>query len=322
MDRNILITGCSGFIGYHLTELLCKRGINVVGVDNMNDYYDVNLKKQRLSKLQAFNNFTFFKVDICDRNEFKRIFSDNQFMCVVNLAAQAGVRYSIDNPQAYIDSNVAGFINVLELCKEYKIHSLIYASSSSVYGDCHNIPFSEKDNSIQPISLYGVTKKFNEEAACSYYNLFGLNSIGLRFFTVYGPWGRPDMALYKFVKNIEDGNEIEVYNYGKHSRSFTYVDDIVESISLLCDMYEEKNNFCEILNIGGDQTIQLLDFIDIIKNKLDKEVKMKLLPKQIGDIKSTVSDCSKLYDITNFKPQTDIKIGISKFIDWYREYHK
>ena len=243
-------------------------------------------------------------------------------MCVVNLAAQAGVRYSIDNPQAYIDSNVAGFINVLEFCKEYKIHSLIYASSSSVYGDCHNIPFSENDNSIQPISLYGVTKKFNEEAACSYYNLFGLNSIGLRFFTVYGPWGRPDMALYKFVKNIEDCNEIEVYNYGKHSRSFTYVDDIVESISLLCDMYEEKNNFCEILNIGGDQTIQLLDFIDIIKNKLDKEVKMKLLPKQIGDIKSTVSDCSKLYDITNFKPQTDIKIGISKFIDWYREYHK
>ena len=322
MNKNILITGCAGFIGFHLTKKFSEIGYNIIGIDNLNDYYDINLKKNRLSKIEGYKNFNFFKMDISNKLNLESIFESNKFDIVINLAAQAGVRYSIDNPNAYLKSNVVGFINILELCKKYQIDKLFYASSSSVYGDCLNSPFSENDSSISPVSLYGVTKKFNEEAAYSYYNLFGLNSIGLRFFTVYGPWGRPDMALYKFVKNIQENKEIEVYNYGKHSRSFTYIDDIVESIALLLNVFCKKNNFYEILNIGGDQTIELMDFINIIKLKLDKEVKMKLLPKQIGDIQSTNSDCSKLYDIINFKPETDISVGISNFIDWYRKYYK
>ena len=322
MNNNILITGCAGFIGYHLSDYMCANNYNVYGIDNLNEYYSKKLKNDRLIKLEKYNNFKFSLVDITDNKKLAELFKSNNFSCVINLAAQAGVRYSFENPQAYIDSNITGFINILENCKKYNIKSLIYASSSSVYGECNNSPFSENDTSIMPISLYGVTKKFNEELAYSYYNLFGINSIGLRFFTVYGPWGRPDMALYKFVNNILNDDVIDVYNHGEHSRSFTYIDDIVQSIGLLCNNFGSNKNYFEIFNIGGDKSVKLMDFIQIISDRLDKKVKMNFLPKQVGDIKSTESDCRKLYEHIKFKPKIDIKSGINNFIDWYIEYHK
>ena len=250
MKNKILITGCAGFIGFHLSnylctvgESICRNGFEIFGIDNLNNYYDVSLKERRLEILNKNINFTFYKIDIKNKNSVDKIFKSNDFSCVINLAAQAGVRYSFENPQAYIDSNVIGFMNIIESCKDTNIKFLIYASSSSVYGDCKNSPFKEEDQSIQSISLYGVTKKFNEEISFSYYKLFGINSIGLRFFTVYGPWGRPDMSLYKFVENILNDKEIEVYNYGKHNRSFTYVDDIIQSIYLIFNKFKNNDNF-------------------------------------------------------------------------------
>ena len=319
--NNILVTGCAGFIGFHLSEKLCKKGYNVVGIDNLNNYYDVNLKNKRLQKIKKYSNFIFHKIDISDSSKLRNIFENNNFYTVFHLAAQAGVRYSLENPKAYIDSNIIGFTNILECCKSYGINSLFYASSSSVYGECENSPFSERDNSIKPIAMYGVSKKFNEELAYSYYKLFNLNSIGLRFFTVYGPWGRPDMALYKFVDKIKKNKEIEVYNYGNHNRSFTYVDDIIESMELLWRKFYNKKKYYEIFNIGGDKSIKLMDYIKIIEKKLNKSAMIKFLPKQKGDIESTEADCSKLFDYINFKPKVLIDVGINNFIDWHNKYY-
>ena len=322
MMNNILITGCAGFIGFHLSNELCRQGYNVVGIDNLNEYYDVSLKKNCLNKIKKHNNFKFYHIDITHNNELKNIFENNNFQIVINLAAQAGVRYSLENPRAYIDSNIIGFTNILECCKLYEINSLLYASSSSVYGECEKNPFAEKDNSIKPIAMYGVTKKFNEELAYSYYRLFNLNSIGLRFFTVYGPWGRPDMALYKFVKNIKNDKEIEVYNHGKHDRSFTYISDIIKSMELLMSKFYKQKQYFEIFNIGGDKSIKLMDYIKIIEKKLNKNAIIKFLPKQKGDIESTESDCTKLFDAINFKPEVSIETGRSDFINWYNDYNK
>jgi len=323
MKHKILITGCAGFIGFHLSKLLISKGYDVKGLDNLNDYYDVNLKKNRLHQIVSEHNFEFHKIDLLDKKQMDDLFKNNNFTCVVHLAAQAGVRYSLKNPQAYIDTNITGYVNMLELCKEYGIKLLLYASSSSVYGDCKNFPLREDDVSIKPISLYGTTKKFNEELAFSYFNLYRLNTIGLRFFTVYGPWGRPDMALFKFTKNIIENQSIDVYNKGNHSRSFTYVDDIINAIELLLIKYlniDESIN--SVLNIGGDKSIELLDFINLIERKLNKKATIKLLEKQPGDVERTESNCDKIKSLVEYKPKVSINDGIENFINWYKSYYK
>lgn len=321
MHKKILITGCSGFIGFHLTKKLADIGCGIIGLDSMNDYYDVLLKKNRLKELNKIKNFSFFKIDISDSKEINILFNNNKIDYVIHLAAQAGVRYSIENPHAYIDSNITGFINILEQCKNFNIN-LIYASSSSVYGDCMKIPFSEDEKCDMPISLYGASKRFNEMISYTYKNLFNVSSIGLRFFTVYGPWGRPDMAYYNFTKNILNDDEILVYNKGNHSRSFTFIDDIIQSIVLLLQNFYDKNNYYEIVNIGGDQSVSVLDFIKIIENSLNKRAKIKFAPKQLGDVKNTSSDCSKLYSLIDFSPSISLSEGMQKFTCWYKKYYK
>ena len=322
MKNSILITGCAGFIGFHLTELLCHNGYNVVGIDNLNSYYDRTLKEDRLKILEKNKNFTFHKLDLLNISALNNLFKNNQFTALINLAAQAGVRYSFENPQAYIDSNITGFTNILELGKKYNIKLVLYASSSSVYGECNEFPYSEKNYKIKPISLYGVTKKFNEDLAYSYNKLFKMNCIGLRFFTVYGPWGRPDMALFKFVKNIKNNKSIDVYNNGKHHRSFTYISDITDAIKLLLEKYINENiSINEVLNIGGDKSINLLDFIKIIEQKLGLKAKINYLPKQLGDIEKTESDCSKIQSLVAYSPKISIDLGIQNFISWYNKYY-
>ena len=304
--KKILVTGGAGFIGFHLSRRLLDEGYEVYAIDNMNSYYDIELKNKRLEILKKNKNFKFELVDVSNYSSLEPIFSKNDFLYIYHLAAQAGVRYSFENPQAYIDSNIKGFINILELCKISETKKLFYASSSSVYGDSLNVPFKENDKTINPISLYGITKKMNEELAYNYYKLFGLNSIGLRFFTVYGPWGRPDMALFNFTKNIINDKIINVYNHGKHSRSFTFIDDIIKSIVLLGNEHLHKEDFFEIFNIGGETSVQLMDFIS---------------PKQKGDVEKTCSDSSNLQSIINFQPTIEIEDGIKKFIVWYKKYY-
>ena len=317
--KNILVTGCAGFVGFHLTKRLSKN-YNVIGIDNLNDYYDVNLKKDRLAKLSKNSNFSFFRIDLCNGNKLSKIFKNNKIEFIIHLAAQAGVRYSLENPNAYIDSNIIGYMNLLEECKKYDLN-IIYASSSSVYGDSKQFPLSEEEECKKPLSLYGASKLFNELTAYSYFHLFNISSIGLRFFTVYGPWGRPDMALFKFTKNILEGKKIDVYNKGNHSRSFTYIDDIVDAIELLLKKYINKNNYYEILNIGGEKSINLMGFINIIESKLDLKAEVNFMPKQLGDVEKTESDCSKIASLVNYKPKVCIEDGISNFIDWYKEYY-
>ena len=287
----------------------------------MNSYYDIKLKNKRLEILKKNKNFNFELVDISNYSILKSIFLKNNFSFVFHLAGQAGVRHSFENPQAYINSNIKGFINILESCKVSNSNKLFYASSSSVYGDSENIPFKENDKTINPISFYGKTKKMNEELALNYYKLFGLNSIGLRFFTVYGPWGRPDMALFHFTKNIINNKSINVYNNGKHSRSFTFIDDITKSITFLSNEYMDKENFFEILNVGGEFPVELMDFISEIELNLNKKAKINFLPKQKGDVEKTCSDSSNLKSIINFEPITKIEDGIKEFIVWYKKYH-
>ena len=323
--KKILITGVAGFIGYHLAEKLLNNNYLITGIDNLNDYYDTTLKVARLDNLKKLSNFKFQKIDFTNDNELKSLFNDNKFDQVVHLGAQAGVRYSITNPQFYIDTNITGFLNILENCKKHNIKNIIYASSSSIYGINQQQPFSEKDNTEKQISMYGVTKKTNELMAHTYSTLYGLRTIGLRFFTVYGPWGRPDMALYIFTKSIIENKDINLFNKGDHKRSFTYISDIIEPISKLIKINEQNSNILknhEILNIGGAKPVELLRFVDIIENCLNKKAKIVLKPMQQGDVKETNANIIKLEEITGYKPQTNIEEGIKMFIDWYKGYYQ
>jgi len=347
----ILVTGTAGFIGYHLANVLAKRGDEVVGVDNINDYYDVNLKFDRLkdsgfekekieyNKLipsKKYPNYKFIKLNLEDRENLEKLFKEEKFDKVCNLAAQAGVRYSLTNPYVYVDSNIVGFINLLECCRHNSIEHLAYASSSSVYGLNESQPFSTHDNVDHPISLYAASKKSNELMAHTYSHLFNLPTTGLRFFTVYGPWGRPDMALFLFTKAILEDRAIDVYNYGDMQRDFTYIDDIVEGVVRVIDNPPKGNlNWSgknpdpssskapyKIYNIGNNAPVGLMDFIEEIEKKIGKKAKKNFLPLQPGDVKSTYADVSDLIEDLGYKPQTPIREGISNFIDWYLDYYK
>jgi UDP-glucuronate 4-epimerase len=334
-DR-VLITGTAGFIGFHLSMLLCRNGYSVTGIDNLNDYYEIGLKHSRLNILKESLDFTFHPFDLTDKASLDLLFEKSKFSYVVNLAAQAGVRYSITNPYAYLESNVRGFLNILEACRHFKVQHLIYASSSSVYGANTKMPFSVHDNVDHPISLYAASKKSNELMAHTYSALYNLPSTGLRFFTVYGPYGRPDMALFLFTKAILEGKPIDVYNHGKMKRDFTYVDDIVESISRLIPKIPQGNkdwsglnpdpatSFApyRIFNIGNNKPVELLRFIEVIEEKLGKKAVKKFLPLQDGDVPETYAEVNDLINEVNFRPSTPIETGVEKFVEWYIEYYK
>jgi UDP-glucuronate 4-epimerase len=315
----ILVTGTAGFIGFSLAKVLLERGDEVVGIDNFNDYYEVSLKEDRNKILEEYDNYKLYRLDISNLKELKKVFKENKFDKVCHLAAQAGVRYSIENPYVYIDSNVVGFVNIINLTKDNNIKDFIYASSSSVYGNTKEVPFSEDVDVNEPISLYAASKRSNELMAYTYHHLFGLNSIGLRFFTVYGPWGRPDMAIFKFVKNITEGKEIDVYNYGKDlKRDFTYVDDIVDGVIRALDSDYEN----EIFNLGKGSPDELGEMIEIIEDELGIKAKKNLLPMQKGDVMITYSDTSKSKKMLGYDPKTTLKEGIKEFVEWYRGYYK
>ena len=334
--ESVLVTGAAGFIGFHLSILLCEQGYKVVGIDNLNDYYDVNLKKARLEILKSKASFSFDQVELTDKKSLDAIFTKGDFAFVVNLAAQAGVRYSLTNPYAYLESNLHGFLNILEACRHNHVKHLVYASSSSVYGANKKMPFSVHDNVDHPISLYAASKKSNELMAHTYSALYNLPTTGLRFFTVYGPYGRPDMALFLFTKAIIEGNPIDVYNYGKMKRDFTYVGDIVESISRLIPKMATPNkdwngvnpdaatSFApyRIFNIGSNNPIELLRFIEVIEEKIEKKAIKNLLPIQDGDVPETFADVDDLIREVDFKPSTPIEVGIGNFVDWYLSYYK
>lgn len=331
----VLITGTAGFIGFHLSDLLCKKGYSVIGVDNINDYYDVELKKSRLHVLSNHVAFDFRRLDISDNEAMERLFSEHHFTYVVNLAAQAGVRYSIDHPHTYIDSNIVGFLNILEGCRHHDVKHLVYASSSSVYGANKKMPFSIHDNVDHPLSLYAATKKANELMAHSYSSLYGLPTTGLRFFSAYGPYGRPDMALWVFTKSILEGKPIDVYNNGNMKRDFTYVDDITESIERLLTKIPKPNSKWDFLNpdpstsyapykvfnIGNHDPVELSEFIDHLERKLGKKAIRNNMPMQAGDVPQSYADVKALHDEIDFKPSTSIETGVGKFVDWYLSYH-
>ena len=332
----ILVTGVAGFIGFHTAMRLLERGERVIGLDNVNDYYDVRLKKARLAKLKPFKQFTFTKTDLVDRVKMRRLFATQPIAKVIHLAAQAGVRYSLVNPHAYTDSNIEGFLNILEGCRHAKVGHLVYASSSSVYGGNTQMPFSIHDNVDHPVSLYAASKKANELMAHCYAHLYGIPCTGLRFFTVYGPWGRPDMALFIFTKAILEGKPIEVYNHGRMARDFTYVDDIVEGVIRTLDHPATPNQTwsgdrpdpgtssapARIYNIGNHQPVELLRFIEVLEQAIGKQAKKKLLPIQPGDVPATYADIEDLSRDVAFKPVTPIEVGIPRFIEWYREFYK
>lgn len=336
MDR-ILITGSAGFIGYHLTKSLLDNGFEVLGIDNLNDYYDVNLKYARLKELgihlpssithhtstinrhpsSTYKNFSFSKLDIADRVSLIQSFQSFMPNKVINLAAQAGVRYSLENPYAYMDSNLVGFLNILELCRHNEVEGLIYASSSSVYGGNEKIPFGVEDQVDQPISLYAASKRSNELMAYSYSHLYDLNTTGLRYFTVYGPWGRPDMAMFIFTRKISNGEPIPVFNYGKMKRDFTYIDDIIAGTRAAID----KNYTCEVFNLGNHKSEELMDVVRLIEEKLGKKAEIEFLPMQPGDIPESFADIDKSTEMLGYKPTTNVDVGIEKFVEWYKEYH-
>lgn len=350
----ILITGTAGFIGSHLVLKMLDRGDEVVGLDSINDYYDINVKYGRLErsgiingieegasipygkiiKSSKFNNYQFIKLNLEDKDSLVKLYLSEKFDAVCNLAAQAGVRYSLTNPEAYIDSNIVGFINILECCRHFGVNNLSYASSSSVYGLNEDLPFSTNDNVDHPISLYAASKKSNELMAHTYSHLFGIATTGLRFFTVYGPWGRPDMALFIFTKAALEGRAIDVYNYGEMNRDFTYIDDIVEGIVRVIDNPAKENLKWDkkeastssapykIYNIGNNAPVKLMDFIEAIENKLGKTIKKNLLPLQAGDVPSTYADVDDLVRDLGYKPQTPVQEGINKFVDWYLDFYK
>ncbi|MEM8829520.1 MAG: NAD-dependent epimerase [Cyanobacteria bacterium P01_G01_bin.19] len=319
----ILVTGAAGFIGFHLTKKLLKIGNLVWGVDNLNDYYDVSLKQARLAQLLPHPGFKFKHLDISDRDAVAQLFTDHNFDCVINLAAQAGVRYSLENPHAYVDSNLVGFTNILEGCRHSNIKHLLFASSSSVYGANTKVPFSVSDNVDRPVSLYAATKKANELMAHSYSHLYGIPTTGLRFFTVYGAWGRPDMAYFKFTQAIAQGKPIDVYNYGKMKRDFTYIDDIVEAIVRIIPSSPKKAGQppYKIYNLGNNSPVELGEFIEAIESALGKSAKKNLLPIQPGDVVTTYADVDELMTDFDFKPSTSITQGINKFVGWYQNYY-
>jgi UDP-glucuronate 4-epimerase len=331
-----LVTGTAGFIGAALAVELLERGDEVVGVDNVNDYYDTALKEARLERLKKYDTFTEVRVSIEDRDAISEVFETYKPQKVVNLAAQAGVRYSLENPLAYIDSNLLGFTNILEGCRHHKVEHLVYASSSSVYGANETMPFSVHDNVDHPVSLYAATKKANELMAHTYSHLYDLPTTGLRFFTVYGPWGRPDMALFKFTKNIIDGTPIDVYNYGKHQRDFTYIDDIVEGVIRTLDHTAEPNPEWSglspdsatskapyrIYNIGSNSPCELLRYIEVIEECVGKKAVKNMLPMQPGDVLATYADVDALIEDVDYKPSTKLEEGIANFVSWYRDFYK
>lgn len=332
----ICLTGAAGFIGFHTTQRLLARGDDVVGVDNLNDYYDVRLKTDRLAQLEDQQGFRFQRLDLADREGMARLFEAERFEVVVHLAAQAGVRYSLTNPHAYIDSNLVGFTNVLEGCRHSGVRHLLYASSSSVYGANTRMPFSVHQNVDHPLSLYAATKKANELMAHTYSHLYRLPTTGLRFFTVYGPWGRPDMAMWLFSKAILEGRPIEVFNYGKMRRDFTYVDDIVEGIVRLTDRLPEANTSWsgdrpepgtsnapyKLYNIGNNHPVELLYVIETLEKCLGRKAEKHMVPMQPGDVPETYADVDDLMRDIGFKPNTPIDVGIARFVEWYRWYHQ
>ncbi len=335
----VLVTGAAGFIGSHVCQVLLKRGDEVVGLDNINDYYDVSLKYARLDRLKDLDApgcFSFVKIDVADQVAISALFAEQQFDRVVHLAAQAGVRYSIENPRAYIDSNIVGYLNILEGCRHHSVEHLVYASSSSVYGANETMPFSEHDNIDHPLSLYAASKKSNELMAHTYSHLYGLPTTGLRFFTVYGPWGRPDMALFLFTKAILAGEPINVFNYGKHRRDFTYIDDIVEGIIRTLDRPAEADPQWSglkpdpatskapyrVFNIGNQRPVELMTYIELLEQYLGQTAEKNLLPLQPGDVPDTYADVQSLVDWVDYKPSIPVEAGIERFVKWYRQYYQ
>jgi UDP-glucuronate 4-epimerase len=331
-----LVTGAAGFIGYHVVERLLAVGHQIVGIDNLNDYYDVNLKYARLARLKDKPEFQFLKLDLADRSEIAAFFFEHKFQRVIHLGAQAGVRYSLENPLAYADANLIGHLNILEGCRHNKVEHLLYASSSSVYGLNRKLPFSTDDSVDHPISLYAATKKANELMSHSYSHLYGLPTTGLRFFTVYGPWGRPDMALFKFAKAILAGESIDVYNHGEMHRDFTYIDDIVESIVRLQDIIPQPNNQWtveegspatssapyHVYNIGNSSPVKLMEYISALETALGITAHKNMLPMQPGDVLDTSADTAALYKTIDFKPATGVEEGVKRFVDWYRAFYR
>ncbi|QCR36236.1 NAD-dependent epimerase [Nissabacter sp. SGAir0207] len=330
-----LVTGAAGFIGYHVSERLLAAGHQVVGIDNLNDYYDVNLKLARLARLEQ-PGFTFIKCDLADRQGMADLFATHRFQRVIHLAAQAGVRYSLENPHAYAEANLVGHLNILEGCRHHKVEHLLYASSSSVYGLNQKMPFSTDDSVDHPVSLYAATKKANELMSHTYSHLYGLPTTGLRFFTVYGPWGRPDMALFKFTRAMLAGEAIDVYNHGQMRRDFTYIDDIAEAIVRLQDVIPQPDaNWTveqgsaatssapyRVYNIGNSQPVKLMEYIEALEAALGMEARKNLLPMQPGDVLETSADTQALYEAIGFKPQTSVNEGINRFVAWYREFYQ
>lgn len=336
MKQKILVTGVAGFIGYHLSKKLLEKGYEVVGIDNLNNYYSIELKHSRLANLISNSNFAFKEYDLVNKSKLFHLFEEKKPEIVINLAAQAGVRYSIENPSAYIDSNIVGFQNILEACRNYPVKHLLFASSSSVYGANKKIPFSENDNVDHPVSLYAATKKSNELVAHTYSNLYNIPVSGLRFFTVYGEWGRPDMAYFLFTKAILENKPIDIFNNGDMERDFTYVDDVINGIIVLMEKNPQKNSrwdylksepstsFApyEIYNIGNNTPVKLLDFVTVLENLIGKKAIKNFLPMQPGDVKTTFADIDKLTNAVGYNPTTSIEIGLEKFVSWYKNYYK
>jgi UDP-glucuronate 4-epimerase len=333
--NRVLITGAAGFIGFHLSMKLLKDGCHVTGIDNLNSYYDVKLKEARLEKLTSFENFSFYKMDISDKKSLEKIFNSTKYDVLVNLAAQAGVRYSIENPHAYVDSNIVGFVNLLEACRHNDVKHLVFASSSSVYGANTKMPFSVHNNVDHPVSLYAATKKANELMAHAYSHLYGMACTGLRFFTVYGPWGRPDMALFLFTKAILEEKPIKIFNHGRMQRDFTYIDDITEGVVRIMGRLPEPDPTWngdnpdpgtsyaryKIYNIGNNNPVELMEFIGVIEKVLGKKAKKEFLDLQPGDVPATYADIDDLIKDVGFKPETSIETGIKQFILWYNDYY-
>lgn len=338
ISKTILVTGAAGFIGFHVSKALLELGHNVVGLDNINDYYDINLKLARLTELgidkkEAVQelNFTtsatygermvFVKMNLEDRNALPKLFENYKIDSVCNLAAQAGVRYSLENPEAYADSNLTGFLNILECCRNYKVSKLVYASSSSVYGNSDAVPFEETANVDHPVSLYAATKKANELMAHAYSHLYGFETIGLRFFTVYGPWGRPDMAMFLFTEAIINNQPLKVFNNGDLSRDFTYIDDIVTGVIATLLETSDKNSLYKLYNIGNSQPVQLLEYIEAIETAMGKKAIKQMMPMQPGDVKQTYANVGRLKEDFNYQPKTEVSKGIAAFVDWYKGFY-